>query len=72
MLPSTEGVKAKIEELNRIPGRLLPGVRLEVHWDVSYLLHVTTHTVRENLLVGMGLVVMILLMFLANVRSALR
>ena len=70
-LVTTEAVKAKIDELNTIPGRLLPGVRLEVHWDVSGLLHVTTHTVQENLLVGMGLVTIILLMFLSNVRSAL-
>ena len=42
-----------------------------MHWDVSGLLHVTTHTVQENLLVGMGLVTIILLMFLSNVRSAL-
>jgi cobalt-zinc-cadmium resistance protein CzcA len=71
MLTTTEAVKAKIDELNTIPGRLLPGVVLEVHWDVSNLLHVTTHTVQENLFLGMALVTIILLMFLSNVRSAL-
>jgi cobalt-zinc-cadmium resistance protein CzcA len=71
MLTTTEAVKAKIDELNTIPGRLLPGVTLEVHWDVSHLLHVTTHTVQENLFLGMSLVTIVLLMFLSNVRSAL-
>src|SRR6185369_1751002 len=35
------------------------------------LIGVTTHTVQENLIVGMVLVTMILLMFLTNVRCAL-
>ena len=31
-LPSIEGVKAKVKELNQ-PGRLLPGVQLEPYYD---------------------------------------
>ena len=69
-LPSIEGVKAKVEELNQ-PGRLLPGVTLEPYYDREELVHLTTHTVQHNLVVGMALVVVILLMFLNNVRSAL-
>jgi heavy metal efflux system protein len=71
MLPAVKAVKAKLEELNSNPGRLLPGVKLRPHFDVEGLIDVTTETVRENLVVGMVLVTMILLMFLSNVRSAL-
>jgi cobalt-zinc-cadmium resistance protein CzcA len=71
-LPSLEKVHEKINELNDPEsGRMLPGTRIELHFDLTGLLHVTTETVRENLLVGMGLVTVILLMFLSNVRSAL-
>jgi cobalt-zinc-cadmium resistance protein CzcA len=70
-LPALRGVKDKLQELNDSPGRLLPGVQLEPHFDLTGLIHVTTETVRENLLLGMGLVMVILLMFLSNVRSAL-
>jgi Cu/Ag efflux pump CusA len=69
-LPALDGVKKKVEELNQ-PGRLLPGVTLEPYYDREELVHLTTHTVTHNLLVGMALVVVILLMFLTNVRSAL-
>jgi cobalt-zinc-cadmium resistance protein CzcA len=71
-LPALEAVEKKVEELNRPDsGRMLPGVRIEPYYDRTDLIHVTTETVRENLLVGMGLVAVILLMFLSNVRSAL-
>ena len=70
-LPALEGVHVRLRELNDRLGRLLPGVQLVPHFDLTGLIHVTTETVRENLLVGMGLVVVILLMFLSNVRSAL-
>ncbi|HEV3448858.1 MAG TPA: efflux RND transporter permease subunit [Gemmataceae bacterium] len=71
MLPAVRGVKAKLEELNDNPGRLLPGVKLKPYYDAEGLIDVTTETVRENLAIGMALVVVILLMFLSNVRSAL-
>jgi cobalt-zinc-cadmium resistance protein CzcA len=63
-------VNAKIDELNENSGRLLPGVQMDRIFDLSRLIHLTTETVRENLLLGMGLVTVILLMFLSNVRSA--
>jgi cobalt-zinc-cadmium resistance protein CzcA len=69
-LPSLEGVKAKVAELNQ-PGRLLPGVWLEPYYDREELVHLTTHTVTHNLIVGIVLVTIILLMFLSNVRTAL-
>jgi cobalt-zinc-cadmium resistance protein CzcA len=65
-------VKEKIDEFNDPQnGRTLPGVRIVPHFDLTGLIHVTTETVRENLLLGMALVTVILLMFLSNVRSAL-
>jgi heavy metal efflux system protein len=70
-LPALSGVKEKITELNEAPGRLLPRVRLTPHFDLTGLIHLTTETVRENLVVGMVLVTLILLLFLANVRTAL-
>jgi cobalt-zinc-cadmium resistance protein CzcA len=66
-----EKVNAKIDELNDTAGRLLPGVQLDRIFDLSRLIEVTTETVRENLAMGMGLVIVVLLMFLSNVRSAL-
>jgi cobalt-zinc-cadmium resistance protein CzcA len=68
-LPALNKVKEKIDELNA--GGLLPGVRVEPHFDLTGLIHVTTETVRENLFLGMLLVTVILFMFLSNVRSAL-
>jgi heavy metal efflux system protein len=68
-LPSLRGVKAKVEELN-VPGRLLPGVTLDPYYDREELVHITTHTVQHNLIMGIVLVSIILLMFLSNVRSA--
>src|SRR5207245_565925 len=49
MLPAVQNIKAKMNELNANPGRLLPGVQLVAHWDVSGLIQATTETVRENL-----------------------
>jgi cobalt-zinc-cadmium resistance protein CzcA len=69
-LPALEGVKAKVQELNQ-PGRLLPGVSLDPYYDREELVHLTTHTVTHNLVLGMVLVTVILLMFLSNVRTAL-
>jgi cobalt-zinc-cadmium resistance protein CzcA len=70
-LLALKAVKAKVEELNTTPGRLLPGVTIQPHFDLTGLINVTTETVEENLLLGMCLVTVILLMFLSNVRSAL-
>jgi cobalt-zinc-cadmium resistance protein CzcA len=69
-LPALRDVKAKAEDLNQ-SGRLPPGVQIETYYDRTDLIHITTETVRENLIVGMVLVTLVLLMFLSNVRSAL-
>src|ERR1700722_10800882 len=71
-LPALKDVEAKVTELNDPKsGRMLPGVTIETYYNRRELLGVTTETVRENLLLGMGLVAIVLLMFLSNVRSAL-
>lgn len=69
-LPALRDVADKIEDLNK-PGRLPPGIRIAPFYNRTDLIHRTTETVHENLLVGMGLVSAILLMFLSNVRVAL-
>jgi cobalt-zinc-cadmium resistance protein CzcA len=70
-LPALKDVKKKAEELNDpTAGRLLPGVEIEQFYDRSELLEVTTETVTENLFVGIALVVMVLFMFVNNVRTA--
>jgi cobalt-zinc-cadmium resistance protein CzcA len=63
-----EGIHAKVKELN---DRVLPpGVKIVPFLDRSDLLHLTTHTVLHNLTEGIILVVVILFLFLGNVRGA--
>jgi heavy metal efflux system protein len=63
------GVEAKVKELNE---RILPpGVRVVPFIDRSDLVHFTTHTVLHNLTEGIILVVIVLFLFLGNVRGAL-
>ena len=63
------GIHKKIEELN---DRILPaGVKIVPFIDRSDLVHYTTHTVLHNLTEGMILVVIILFLFLGNVRGAI-
>ncbi|MGB7280898.1 MAG: CusA/CzcA family heavy metal efflux RND transporter, partial [Candidatus Acidiferrum sp.] len=63
------GIHAKVEELN---DHILPqGVKVVPFIDRSDLLHLTTHTVLHNLTEGIILVVVILFLFLGNVRGAL-
>ena len=70
-LPALDDIHALVQQLNETPGRLLPGVKIEPYYDRTELIHVTTGTVQENLLAGMGLVTVVLLLFLSNVRTAL-
>ncbi len=70
-LPTLKGVKAKVEEVNDPSyGRMLPGVKIEKYYDRTELVHVTTETVTENLVVGVVLVIVILFMFINNIRTA--
>ncbi|HTR49521.1 MAG TPA: CusA/CzcA family heavy metal efflux RND transporter [Kofleriaceae bacterium] len=62
------------ERLEYIRKYVLPpeqGIEIVPYYDRGNLTHVTTHTVMENLLVGMGLVVVVLMLFLGNLRGAL-
>jgi Cu/Ag efflux pump CusA len=68
-LPTLERVKAKVAEINK-SGQLLPGVSLETYYDREDLVNLTTETVTHNLILGIVLVVIILMMFLSNVRTA--
>ncbi|HUN60785.1 MAG TPA: CusA/CzcA family heavy metal efflux RND transporter [Candidatus Sulfotelmatobacter sp.] len=64
-----KGLHAKVEELN---DRILPsGVKIVPFIDRSDLTHLTTETVLHNLAHGIILVVIILFLFLGNVRGAL-
>jgi heavy metal efflux system protein len=63
------GIHEKVNELN---DRILPpGVKVVPFIDRSDLVHYTTHTVLHNLTEGIILVVVILFLFLGNVRGAL-
>jgi cobalt-zinc-cadmium resistance protein CzcA len=65
----SENVLKKIEEINK--SKLLPaGMTLNIFNQRTELVHVTTHNVRHNLLVGMGLVIAILFVFLGDLASA--
>jgi cobalt-zinc-cadmium resistance protein CzcA len=67
--PTLVGLHAKVKELN---DHILPaGVKIVPFIDRSDLVHFTTHTVLHNLTEGIGLVVVILFLFLGNVRGAL-
>src|SRR6185437_13004800 len=59
----------KVKELN--DQVLPPGVKIVPFLDRSDLLHYTTHTVLHNLTEGIVLVVIVLFLFLGNVRGGL-
>ena len=64
-----DGIHEKVNQLNN---QVLPqGVKVVPFLDRSDLLHYTTHTVLHNLTEGIILVVIILFLFLGNVRGAL-
>jgi cobalt-zinc-cadmium resistance protein CzcA len=64
-----EGIHAKVTELNG--GELPNDVKIEPYMDRTDLVNTTVQTVSHTLLEGMGLVVIILLLFFGSVRSAL-
>src|SRR5208337_4995508 len=67
--PTLEALHAKVKFLNEHV--LPPGVKIVPHIDRSDLVRYTTHTVLHNLGEGIILVVIILFIFLGNIRSAL-
>ncbi len=65
-----EGIHERVELIKK--NKLLPpGMELIPYYDRGWLVAVTTRTVMENLLIGMGLVTLVLLGFLGNIRAAL-
>jgi cobalt-zinc-cadmium resistance protein CzcA len=66
--PVLQAIHKKVVELNG--GRLPKGVRIVPFLDRTDLVQTTSHTVEHNLLEGVLLVVIILVLFLGNVRAA--
>jgi cobalt-zinc-cadmium resistance protein CzcA len=67
--PALKGLEDKVKELN---DQILPkGVKIVPFLDRSDLIHLTTHTVLHNLTEGIVLVIIILMLFLGNVRGAI-
>ncbi len=64
-----DGIHAAVQKLNE--HILPPGVKIVPYLDRDDLVHFTTHTVLHNLAEGMILVVIILFIFLGNVRGAI-
>jgi cobalt-zinc-cadmium resistance protein CzcA len=64
-------VRAKVEEINR--SYLPDGVKMVPHYDRTELVNRTLHTVRENMIEGISLVLLVLVLFLGigQVRSAI-
>lgn len=68
--PTLEGIHARLEYIKK-NNLLPPGMEIVPYYDRGALVEVTTHTVLENLLVGMVLVSVVLVLFLGHVRAAL-
>ncbi len=64
-------VRDKVAEINR--KHLPAGVQMVMHYDRTELINRTLHNVRKNMIEGIGLVLLVLLLFLGlgNARSAL-
>ncbi len=68
--PTLQGIHDKIDSIRK--NRLLPpGMDIDPYYDRGKLVHLTTHTVIENLLVGMILVFIVLYLFLGHTRAAI-
>jgi heavy metal efflux system protein len=64
-----ENLHAMVQRLNE---QILPkGVKIVPYLDRDDLVHYTTHTVLHNLAEGMSLVVIVLFVFLGNIRGAI-
>lgn len=69
-LKTLAGIRERVALIRR--NHLLPpGMDIVPAYDRGDLVHMTTATVLENLLMGMGLVVLVLLAFLGNTRASL-
>ena len=68
-VPTASAVLKKFARIER-EGLLPKGMAIKVFYQRTDLAHVTTHNVLHNLLVGIGLVVAVLLVFLGDLTSA--
>ena len=68
-LPVSEAVAEKMKQIEE-SGLLPKGMHLEVFNQRTQLVHVTTHNVLHNLVVGMALVIAVLFVFLGDLASA--
>ncbi len=68
-LKTLAGVHEKVEQIRKYH-LLPPGMTIEPYYDREHLVRLTTHTVIENLLVGMLLVTLVLWVFLGQARAA--
>jgi HAE1 family hydrophobic/amphiphilic exporter-1 len=62
-----EGVRAEIERVNRE----VPGVKLSLLDDSAKFIERSIHAVQEHVMIGSGLVILIIFLFLRNFRSTL-
>jgi cobalt-zinc-cadmium resistance protein CzcA len=69
-LKTLANVHARVDDIDRYHV-LPPGMRIEPYYDRADLVKLTTHTVVENLIVGMVLVAGVLWLFLGHGRAAL-
>lgn len=69
-MPAIAAVKQEVDTINAT-GVLPPGVRLERIYDRSDLIAVTTHTVMQNLVMGILLIFLLQWLFLGDLRSAI-
>ena len=68
--PTLDGIHARIDFIRK--NHLLPpGMDIAPYYDRGNLVKLTTHTVLENLIVGMLLVSVVLFLFLGHTRAAL-
>ncbi len=69
-MPTIKRVEAEIDKINST-GVLPPGVRIERIYDRANLINLTTHTVLENMVVGIVLIFVVQWVFLGTLRSAI-
>ncbi|MCP8890615.1 efflux RND transporter permease subunit [Sphingomonas faeni] len=69
-MPTILAVQKEVSDINA-SGILPPGVHLDRVYDRSDLIHLTIHTVLENMVVGILLIFALQWIFLGNLRSAI-
>src|SRR5580700_2447025 len=69
-VPTLEGIKKKLDFIDE-NDILPPGMKIVPYYDRGNLTKLTIHTVLENAVVGIGLVLLVLILFLSDLRAAL-